>query len=112
MTEVPLLSSSVESVAENEKALEFNSDSEPISRPSIVPRESLASPLRQRHGSSERLTKTIVSIDQEEGNIALLREISFKSKADESQAGFFFRDTQQILKSPNTPAGSAARCSG
>lgn len=108
--ELPQLSGSVESAVEDEEAIEFSSELEPVDivRPSIVRHDSCASSRsrgRERHITSDHLEKMVVSIIQEkEPNLNPLPEISSPSvepESDESQAGFS-PDTQ--LESPTTPA--------
>lgn len=107
--EVPQLSGSVDSAIEDEEAIEFSSESEPmeISRPRIVRQDSCASSRsrgRERHITSDHLEKMVVTIIQEkEPNLAPLPEMSSPSldpESDDSQTAFSSPDTD----TPTTPA--------
>ena len=111
--EVRHLSGSVNSVAEDEEAAEFSSESEPleISRPRILRQDSSASNRsrgRERHITSDHLEKMIVSIIQEkEPNLAPLADISSPSlepESDDSQTAYSSPDVQPTPDTPTTPA--------
>ncbi|KAK8009774.1 hypothetical protein PG989_000707 [Apiospora arundinis] len=93
--EVPQLSGSVDSVAEDEEAIEFSSESEPmeVSRPGILRQDSSASNRgRERHITPDRLEKMVVSIIQDKGpSLAPLADMPSP-------------DVQQTPDSPTTPA--------
>ncbi|KAK8096394.1 uncharacterized protein PG998_014262 [Apiospora kogelbergensis] len=92
---VPQLSGSVDSVAEDEEAIEFSSESEPmeVSRPRILRKDSSASDRgRERHITPDHLEKMVVSIIQDkEPNLAPLADMSSP-------------DVQQTPDTPTTPA--------
>lgn len=109
--EVPQLSGSVDSVVEEEEAIEFTSESDPVEivRPRIVRQDSCASSRsrgRERHITSNHLEKIVVSIIQEkEPNLAPLSDSSSPSlepESDESQATFS-PDAHEPLETPATP---------
>ncbi|KAK8014535.1 hypothetical protein PG990_007831 [Apiospora arundinis] len=111
--EVPQLSGSVDSVAEDEEAIEFSSESEPmeISRPRILRQDSSASNRsrgRERHITSDHLEKMVVSIIQDkEPNLAPLTDMSSPSlepESDDSQTAYSTPDVQQTPDTPTTPA--------
>ncbi|KAI0133641.1 hypothetical protein BJ170DRAFT_590658 [Xylariales sp. AK1849] len=109
--EVPQLSGSVDSAVEDEEAIEFTSELEPLDivRPAIIRQDSCASSRsrgRERHITSDHLEKMVVTIIQEkEPNLNPLPEMSSPSlepQSDESQTAFSPR-TQDTLESPTTP---------
>ncbi|KAK8045265.1 hypothetical protein PG993_005289 [Apiospora rasikravindrae] len=111
--EVPQLSGSVDSIAEDEEAIEFSSESEPmeISRPRILRQDSSASNRsrgRERHITSDHLEKMVVSIIQDkEPNLAPLADVSSPSlepESDDSQTAYSSPDVQQTPDTPTTPA--------
>ncbi|KAK8013557.1 hypothetical protein PG991_009150 [Apiospora marii] len=110
--EVPQLSGSVDSIAEDEEAIEFSSESEPIeiSRPRILRQDSNASNRsrgRERHITSDHLEKMLVSIIQDkEPNLAPLAEMSSPSlepESDDSQTAYSSPDVPQTPDTPTTP---------
>lgn len=109
--DVPQLSGSVESAVEDEEAIEFSSESEPVDivRPAIVRQDSCASSRsrgRERHITSDHLEKMVVNIIQEKVpnlNPVALPEMSSPSiepESDESQPSF----SPELHDSPETPA--------
>ncbi|ORY62537.1 uncharacterized protein BCR38DRAFT_242140 [Pseudomassariella vexata] len=110
--DVPQLSGSVDSVQEDEEALEFSSDSEPmeiVHRPIIVRQDSCGSSRsrgRERHITSDHLEKMVVSIIQEkEPNLSPISDMSSPSlepESDESQAAFS-PEAHDSLGTPTTP---------
>ncbi|KAH8666652.1 hypothetical protein BX600DRAFT_277043 [Xylariales sp. PMI_506] len=110
--EMPQLSGSVDSVMDDEEAIEFSSESEPmdIVRPEIIRQDSCASSRsrgRERHITSDHLEKMVVSIIKEkEPNLSPLPAISSPSiepDSDDSQPTFSPQD-HETLESPETPA--------
>ncbi|KAK6083736.1 hypothetical protein SCUP234_03595 [Seiridium cupressi] len=110
--EMPQLSGSVDSAMEDEEAVEFSSDLEPVDilRPAIMRQDSCASSQsrgKERHITSDHLERMVVSIIQEtEPNLNPLPEISSPSIEPESDTseGAFSPVTHETLESPTTPA--------
>ncbi|KAI1387471.1 DUF1752-domain-containing protein [Hypoxylon trugodes] len=110
--EVPQLSGSVDSVAD-EEAIDFSTISEPVEilRPRIVRQDSCASSRsrgRERHITSDHLEKMVVSIIQEkEPNLAPLPDMSSpsieSSDADQTQSS---PDVEQMPTTPITESAS------
>ncbi|KAI1078075.1 DUF1752-domain-containing protein [Whalleya microplaca] len=108
LPEVPQLSGSVDSIAD-EEAIEFSNVSEPVEilRPRIVRQDSYASSRsrgRERHITSDHLEKMVVSIIQEkEPNLAPLSELSSPSVAsDGDQTQSSFPETEHSATTPAT----------
>ncbi|KAK8011747.1 X-Pro dipeptidyl-peptidase [Apiospora arundinis] len=111
--EVPQLSGSVDSVAEDDEAIEFSPESEPmkISRPRILRQDSSASNRSRGHEchiTSDHLEKMVVSIIQDkEPNLAPLADmssLSLKPESDDSQTAYSSPDVQQTPDTSTTPA--------
>ncbi|KAI1867288.1 hypothetical protein JX265_000875 [Neoarthrinium moseri] len=109
--DVPQLSGSVDSAADDEEAIEFSSESEPVDivRPAILRQDSCASSRsrgRERHITSDHLEKMVVNIIQEkEPNLNPLPEMSSPSiepESDDSQAAFS-PETQESLTPATEP---------
>ncbi|KAI2610124.1 DUF1752-domain-containing protein [Hypoxylon fragiforme] len=112
LPEVPQLSGSVDSVAD-EEAIDFTTISDPVEivRPRIVRQDSCASSRsrgRERHITSDHLEKMVVSIIQEkEPNLAPLPDMSSpsveSSDADQTQSSY-----PEAEQTPQTPVSEAA----
>lgn len=110
--ELPQLSGSVDSAVDDEEAVEFSTELDPVDiyRPAILRHDSCASSQsrgKERHITSDHLERMVCGIIQEtEPNLNPLPEISSPSmepESDESQTGFS-PETQDPLESPATPA--------
>ncbi|KAI0003607.1 DUF1752-domain-containing protein [Xylariaceae sp. FL0662B] len=104
--EVPQLSGSVDSIAD-EEAIDFTNGCEPVEilRPRIVRQDSYASSRsrgRERHISSDHLEKMVVSIIQEkEPNLVPLPGVSSPSvESDGERTQFSCPDTEQTVTTP------------
>ncbi|XXG95898.1 hypothetical protein Hte_002172 [Hypoxylon texense] len=110
--EVPQLSGSVDSVAD-EEAIDFSAVSDPVEivRPRIVRQDSCASSRsrgRERHITSDHLEKMVVSIIQEkEPNLAPLPDISCNSE-ESSDADQTPSSCLEAEHTPATPATESA----
>ncbi|KAI1141544.1 DUF1752-domain-containing protein [Hypoxylon sp. FL0543] len=109
--EVPQLSGSVDSVAD-EEAIDFTTISDPVEilRPRIVRQDSCASSRsrgRERHITSDHLEKMVVSIIQEkEPNLAPLSDMSSPSVA--SSDGDHTQSSPEAEQTPATPVTESA----
>ncbi|KAK7928812.1 hypothetical protein PG985_005810 [Apiospora marii] len=106
--QVPQLSISVDSAAEDDGAIEPSSESEPmeVSRPRILRQASSASNRsrgRERHITSDHLEKMVASIIQDK-ELADMSSPSLDPGSDVSQPADSSPDVQQTPDPPTTPA--------